>query len=54
MKTTASISISKEVLDATRKWAGTENRSLSRQVEAILAAAVKRRSARVRKRKEAA
>lgn len=53
MKTTASISISKDVLDATRKWAGAENRPLSRQIEAILAAAVKRR-ARTRKRKEAA
>ena len=40
MKTTASISISASVLDATRKWAAAENRPLSRHIEGILAKAV--------------
>jgi hypothetical protein len=43
MKTTASISISANVLDATRKWAADENRPLSRHIEGILAAAVAQR-----------
>lgn len=57
MKTTASISISASVLDATRKWAAAENRPLSRHIESILAEAVSRRMSRraaPRKRKEAA
>ena len=50
MKRTASLSMSADVLDAARKWASDENRSLSRQVEMILADAVKRRTTARRRR----
>jgi hypothetical protein len=43
MKTTASISISASVLDATRKWAASENRPLSRHIEGILRDAIVQR-----------
>ena len=43
MKQTASISISASVLDATRKWAASENRPLSRHIEGILRDAIVQR-----------
>jgi len=44
MKSTASISLSDEVLSATRQWAASEHRALSHHIEMILSAAIAKRS----------
>lgn len=43
MRTTISVSISEDILKATKKWADSENRPVSRHIEMILAVALKKK-----------
>jgi len=50
MRTTISLSISDHILKATKKWAESENRPVSRHIEMILSAALKKTSKRPKSR----
>lgn len=51
MKTTATVSLSADVLKATKAWAAEEKRPLSGQIEMLLERALKKRAQRKATRK---